>query len=294
MRTLRVFGTGLLLFTAVAALGIVPLSDKATFKEIGRTTEKELNVVLSSSFGSVVISKGEPEKVVLLEARSDTKNDPRMSVSYAIRNRVGYLDISLGERSHEEERKKGSFSIAHFGGGKWHLRFTDAIPISLELELGVGKGDFDLSGLRVKDFTLSTGASEVRLSFDTKNKASIENINIESGVSKFTGWNLGNANFKHFRFEGGVGAYTLDFSGELEHEADVDVEVGLGVLTLIVPPEVGARVLCEQSWVSRVDFAKDFQTVGKDQYETENYSAAAGKMNIRIDSGLGSVKIRRR
>ena len=264
------------------------------FKEIGRTTEKELNVVLSSSFGSVHVSKGESEKVVMADAAGRSASEPKMDIEYEVRNRVGYMDITLGETQEDHDGRRGSFKVSNLNGGKWYLRFSNTIPISFDVELGVGSGDFDLSGLQVKDFTLSTGASDVSLSFDEPNKTFIDNLSIESGVSKFDGRNLGNANFKRFRFQGGVGAYTLDFSGTITSEVDVDVDVGLGVLTIIVPPEVGARLFYEKSWVSRLDCDRDMHSVADDEYETENYSTADGKMNIRIDSGLGSIKVRRR
>ncbi len=268
-------------------------TDDGTTREIGRTTEKELAVVLTSSFGSVSISKGEPGKIVIAEALTKGKEDPRISVNYSIRNRVGYMDVVLGEKA-EVEHNKGSFKIQGFKAGKWFLRFSDGVPISFNVELGVGNGDFDLSGLNVKDFNLSTGASDVSLTFDEPNRSVIENMTIESGVSKFTGRNLGNANFKRFRFQGGLGSYTLDFNGNLTNEVDVDVEVGLGVLTLIVPEEVGARIYFEKNWFSRLDCDRNFHTVADDRYESDNFNSAAGRMNIRIDSGLGSVKIRRR
>jgi hypothetical protein len=261
-------------------------------REIGRTTEKEVNVVLSSTFGSVRVSRGEEEKVLVAESY-DEKDTQRMDLSYAVRNRVGYLDLSLGESNHSVGHKT-SLSVSDLKGGKWDLRFSDALPVSLDIELGVGNGDFDLTGLQVKDFNLSTGASDVSVTFDKPNTSSIDNMHIETGVSKFYGRNLGNANFNHFRFEGGVGAYTLDFSGNLNHEVDVDVEVGLGALTIIVPQNIGARVLFQESWVSRLDTDRDFKPSGRDQFDTDNYNSAAGKMNIRIDSGLGSVKIRRK
>ncbi|MBI2474511.1 MAG: hypothetical protein HYV68_02305 [Candidatus Taylorbacteria bacterium] len=75
----------------------------------------------------------------------------------------------------------------------------------------------------MKDFNLSAGASSVKLRFDEPNTSVIEDMSIEAGLSKFTGEGLGNANFNHFKFEGGVGSYTLDFSGKLDHEVDVDV-----------------------------------------------------------------------
>jgi hypothetical protein len=267
--------------------------DRPGVKEIGRTTERELNVVLSSSFGTFLISRGESEKIFVVET-AGSQADLLTNLEYSIRNRVGYADLTLGDVKNEGGEKKRSFRIGDFNKGKWYIRFSDAVPISFDVELGVGRGDFNLSGLQVKDFNLSAGASDVTLSFDEPNKARIENINIESGVSKFDARNLGNANFRHFRFQGGLGAYTLDFGGALNGEVDVDIEVGMGVLTIIVPQDVGAKVFYEKSWVSRLDCDHDFRSSAENEYLTDNYSSSASRMNIKIDSGMGSIKIRRR
>jgi len=112
-------------------------------------------------------------------------------------------------------------------------------------------------------------------------------------VSKFQGRNLGNANFKHFRFQEGVGTSTLDFSGALRSEVDVDLEVGMGVMTIIVPPEVGARVAYDKTWASKLDCAQDFHSTGDSEYVSDNYNRVPAKLNIRVNSGLGSIKIRR-
>jgi hypothetical protein len=263
-------------------------------REVGRTTEKELKVTLTSSFGSVLISRGKPEKMVMIESASPEEESSKIALDYAIRNRVGFMDLSLGEGSRQGNGHRGGFHFAGFKGGKWFLRFSDAVPISFDVELGVGKGDFDLSGLQVKDFNLSTGASDVSLAFDEPNKGSIDNLSVESGVSKFDGRNLCNANFKRFHFQGGVGAYTLDFGGILESEVDVNIEVGLGVLTVYIPRDIGARVTYDKTWASKVDTPDDFSGTAENVYTSSNYYSAAGKMNISIDSGLGSVKIRRR
>jgi len=285
---------GLVILVVSLTLSL-PLMPDPPSKEIGRTTEKELKVVLTSSFGSVIISRGEPEKILVAEATPRKDESPRMVVDYSIRNRVGYMDVVLGEGTEEGGNHRGSFRFSSLGeSAKWYMRFSDAIPISFDLTLGLGKGDFDLSGLQVKDFNLSTGASDVTLSFDERNTTIIENMNIESGVSKFVARNLGNANFKRFRFQGGVGSYLLDFNGKIEKEVDVEVEVGLGVLTMIIPKEVGVRLMYEETWVSRLDCDSDFHTTTDNVYTSDNLGTAATRMNIRVDSGLGSVKIRRR
>jgi hypothetical protein len=265
-----------------------------SIREIGRTTEKEIKVILNSSFGTVIIGKGEGEKIFVMESSPGKESEGRMDVQYSVRNRIGYLEISLGQQGEDQGNGKKSFHIENFDRGKWYLRFTDAIPISFDVELGVGRGDFNLSGLEVKDFNLSTGASDVSLAFDSPNRQQIENLNIESGVSKFDARNLNNANFKRFGFHGGVGSYTLDFGGVLQHEVDVDIEVGLGLVTLIVPEDIGARVMYEESWASKLDCDRDFRSAGENTYVSENYHNVPGKMNINIDSGLGSIKVRRR
>ncbi len=279
-----------LLLPIVFVRAFVLAQDEGT-REVGRTTENELKVTLSSSFGTVKISRGEPEKMVVVQSSSD--EGQRMNLDYSIRNRVGFMDLSLGEGNQPNEGRKSSFHIADFHAGQWALKFSDAVPISFDVQLGVGKGNFDFSGLHVKDFNLSTGAGDVVLTFDEPNPTTIENMNIESGVSKFDGRNLGNANFKHFRFQEGVGSSTLDFSGGLHSEVDVDLEVGMGVMTIIIPPEVGARVTFDKTWASKLECAQDFHSTSDTEYVSDNYDRVPGKMNIRVDSGLGSIKIRR-
>ncbi len=277
-----------------SALGGSPPDDQNAMHEIGRTTEREVNVVLSTGFGKIRISKGEPEKILFLSSPNQSEDSPSPSIDYSIRNRVGYAEISLGEEEHgKSEHGRKWLEFGSLKGDSWDLRVSNAIPVAFDVELGVGTADIDLTGLQVKDLTLSAGASDVELRFDERNAAIIENMNFESGVGKFTGENLGNANFKRFRFEGGVGSYTLDFSGKIQTEVDVDVEIGLGTLTIVVPKELGAKIMYEKNWLSHLDCDTDFKAVEDDQYVSANYPTATGRMNIRIESGLGNVKIRR-
>ncbi|MBI3189254.1 MAG: hypothetical protein HYZ33_01260, partial [Ignavibacteriales bacterium] len=91
-----------------------------------------------------------------------------------------------------------------------------------------------------------------------------------------------------------VGSYTLDFSGKLDHEVDVDVEIGLGTVTIIVPKNSGVKVYCEKNWISHLNIDDDFKEREDDTYYTPNYHSASGKMNMHIEAGLGSVKVKRK
>ena len=72
----------------------------------------------------------------------------------------------------------------------------------------------------------------------------------ETGASyiKLTG--LANANFSTLTFSGGAGNFTLDFGGELQRDAVVTVESGLGNLSLIVPEDLDAVVTVESTAVN--------------------------------------------
>jgi hypothetical protein len=265
-----------------------------TQREVGRTTEKEVKVTLYTSVGTLTVGRGESEKIVTLTGDARSLDDKSASLDYDIRNRIGYLDISLGEGHQGNGHRSKSFTLNGLDGGRWTVKLTDALPISLDLELGLGEGRFNFSGLQIKDLNLSAGASDVSVAFDEPNTSSIENLNIESGLSKFTARNLCNANFKRLHFQGGVGSYTLDFGGKLDSEVDVDIEVGLGLVTITVPPNVGVKVIHQENWMSNVNCDTDFTAAGEDELTSNNYYSADGKMNIHVDSGLGSIKIRRK
>jgi hypothetical protein len=209
-------------------------------------------------------------------------------VDYSVRDRVGYLSLSTEDKEHHGR----SIHISNLESTTWTTNFTDAVPISFDIQLGLGKGEFDFTGLNVKDLNLSSGASSVYLRFDQPNKSVIPNLNIEAGLSKFQAYGLGNANFDHFKFEGGVGGYTLDFSGKMDRECDADIEVGLGSLTIILPDNVGAKVYYEKSIVSHLDMEKAFSEQSENTYVSSNYYSAKGKINMHIDAEVVSVKIR--
>jgi len=284
----------LLALLALGAAVAAPQDPGGERREIGRTTERELNIVLTTTSGSVAIGRGEPEKVLVAEAVARDHRPSAMNVSYEVRNRIGYLDLALGEGDRTEEGGKKKVSVTGLDGGEWRLQLSDALPISLDMELALGSGSLDLTGLQVRDFNLETGASDVTLRIDTPNRGQIETMTIESGVSRFVGKGLANANFRRLRFSGGMGTYELDFGGELAGEVDVDISLGVGLLTVIVPRETGAAVVYEKSWTSKISYDGDFRATSDTRSVTSNYATAKGKMNIRVESGMGSVRIKRR
>lgn len=295
MNVKNTYWTVALLFAASAAFGGGPFTTgpNSYHREIERTKEKEVRISLESAFGNVFIERGTSDKILVADIEGRGSGGSSATISYRVENSIGYLSMEPGEWIEESDIEgEKNWKVKGLKSGSWYLKFSDSLPLSFDISLGVGEGDFNLTGLSVKDFVLSTGASTVTVQFDEPNRSVIEHLKIESGVSKFSGFNLGNANFRSFSFSGGVGSYTLDFGGELRKEVNVNIEVGLGAVTLILPREVGARVLAEETWLSRVSVDRDFTQRSSGEYVSDNFGTADGRMQITIDAGLGSVKIK--
>lgn len=263
-------------------------------KQVPLAKEKELKVTIDAGFSDIYLSRGNPADVLHATIDAELKDDLENHIEYSSRDRIGYLNICTSEEGRgREARRKHSFHMNGFASSTWRMNFTDAVPISYDVELGLGKADLDLTGLQVKDLNLSAGASSVVLRFDRPNKCPMEEMNIESGLSKFRAEGLCNANFNRLKFEGGVGSYVLDFSGKLDREVEVAIEVGLGSLTIIIPENVGAKVEYEKSLIAHLDLAGDFSQREENRYLSSNYYNSPGKMNMHIEAGLGSVRIKR-
>jgi hypothetical protein len=84
----------------------------------------------------------------------------------------------------------------------------------------------------------------------------------------------------------------LDFRGELKHRAYVDIDVGLGSLTILLPENLGVRIKKEGSFLSTFSIdADNFEEVESKAYESENFGKTEGELILDIEIGLGSVEI---
>lgn len=268
-------------------------------REVARTNEKEVKVYLTSTFGSVNLEKGTRGKIVeVLYRQKEKDTEPQLDFEYTVRRNAGELRIEMnpdGAKVVNSRNGNVNVNLNHVDlkPDEWYIKLTDEIPLSIDAELGAGKSDFNFSGLEIENLSISTGASSSKMRFDEKNKGEINHLSIETGVSKFVAENLNNANYRKMTFEGGVGSYYLDFGGELNRTVDVSVTVGLGAITVVVPKKIGVRVKYEDSWLSNFTIDDEFIRKKKGTYESENYEDADGRMNVFIESGLGSVKIKR-
>ncbi|HID95566.1 MAG TPA: hypothetical protein EYP53_05860, partial [Candidatus Latescibacteria bacterium] len=249
-------------------------------KQIELKDEKFVRVKVE--FGAGEINLGRTSGELLLDARFENfPEEHRPIVEYAAEKSVGSLRLSMkGEQKDFRWRNLKN---------KWHVRLTDRIPLALDVDMGANKADLDLTGLRIRELDLDVGASKTRIRFGKPNKEVLKEINIDTGVSKFRAEGLGNANFRHLSFDGGVGSYVLDFRGEVKEKAEVSITMGLGQLTLLIPEGVGTKI--DASEVTLTAFSiSGFKRYDK-VYVNDIYGKTKGELFIKLESGLGAINI---
>ncbi len=169
---------------------------------------------------------------------------------------------------------------------EWNLKLGN-YPLDLSINAGAYKGELDLSGVPLTRLQISDGASEARVVFNTPNPLPMEQLRYRTGASKVELVGLGNANAAEIVFEGGTGAYTLDFSGELSQDTRVQIKSGVSQVVLIIPDETPARV--EITGGLNNITPQGTWSIRDGVYEK---SGSGARLLIEIQMGVGSLELK--
>lgn len=284
------------LFSGTICLGIVfyglwcPGGVSAGSDETKRITrtipfdgEKHLTVIIDIGVGTIDIKRNNTGDILNAEVEYNP-DDMQVDIEYDRRKDNGELYLT------SERRDKGLDIDSE--DNHWYLEFGDKVPISFEIDIGACEAELDFSGLRIDGLDMDMGASSIVVDFRKLNPERIPKIRIDVGASELEIKGLGNANFDKLIFDGGVGDFTLDFSGDFQKRSYVDMNVGLGSLSVLVPKDAGVQITSESSFLSSIDIDEDdFEEVDDDLYESDNFGDTDKELVIEIDVGLGSVEV---
>jgi hypothetical protein len=124
---------------------------------------------------------------------------------------------------------------------EWDLQLANT-PMSLNIKAGAYNGSFELGGLSLEKLSLSDGGADVTGSFSAPNNVEMSSLTYATGASSAILTGLANANFEQMTFNSGAGDYTLSFDGNLQRDANVTIDSGLGTVTIIIPDGANAKV----------------------------------------------------
>ena len=141
----------------------------------------------------------------------------------------------------------------HFGStrNRWDLRLSRAVPVELAVDLGAGRSDLDLRGLKLELVDIDMGVGEMTLdlqggherSFDVKIDGGVGSATVrlpaEVGVRVKVDGGLGSVNARGLTKQGG--AYVNDAYGHSAVTIEVDIDAGIGSLDLRCEPSARIR-----------------------------------------------------
>ncbi|HSL47311.1 MAG TPA: toast rack family protein [Anaerolineales bacterium] len=265
---------------------------------------------LACSFGAPSISQLETGPVETL-----TLNEPRSSVGILdviFDMALGELNLSNGAdelldgeirynvadwaptvvRSNDSltiSQDDGDYTRQGFPGDDivnvWDVRLGN-VPMNLVVSAGAYDASMNLSGLPILRLTVQDGASQVEVRFDELNPEEMDRLSYQTGASEITFIGLANANFAEMNFDGGAGEYSFDFSGDLQRDAAVTIDVGLSSVRIIVPSGVSAQVDVEGG-PGRVNANGTWQTEG----DTYVNPGSGPQLTITVNVGAGDVHL---
>jgi hypothetical protein len=169
---------------------------------------------------------------------------------------------------------------------EWKLKLGTA-PIDLTLSTGAYEGELDLGGLSITNLSISDGASKATVRFDSLNPVEMEQFSYKTGASNVELYGLGNANVKELYFDSGVGSYTLDFSGDVQHDISARVQTGMSDITIVIPEGVRARITVSGG-LSNVD-ANGTWTISGNTYEC---GSEGPLITVNLDMAVGNLQLK--
>ncbi len=242
-------------------------------------SEEVIEAQLELHAGQLTLEAGAPDRAYELTlSYNEEAFEPQ--VDYRLSEGVGHLDFQL--------EGQGKVRL-HSGKTRLNVKLNPNSNLKVSTRTGAGQNVIDLSGLRLQELRLEAGVGETRLSMLSPNAIVCRKMAIENGVGALEVTGLGNFRFEELEFRGGVGAATIDFSGDWETTGEVDIKVGIGGVEINLPRDLGIELKVRKSFLSGVNLKGFRKTDGV--YLSENFDKAPKKLRLNISAGIGGIEI---
>ncbi|MDO9100055.1 MAG: toast rack family protein [Caldisericota bacterium] len=225
-------------------------------KTVGRGQALSADVTIDQAVGSLDVRGGASS---LMEAEFKYDRDSwKPIVDFVLSGTEGRLSVRQPKNS-----VTGVIGNVH---NDWSIVFNQEIPMTMDVTVGAGDSNIDLSDLQVTTLAVQTGASDTEIKGSPSTMRSID-------------------------VKAGVGKVVLDLTGDWKQDVAVQVRGGVGSVELIVPRSVGT-VLDVQRGLGGVT-ATGFEKSGN-TYSNSSYGTTSTTIRIDVSVGVGSVSITQR
>jgi hypothetical protein len=272
----------------MASVALAWPGDNRAILTIDETLAENINrmeIEIQFGFGEILIERGNPSKAVT----GFIQYDEDYLGPYADYDTKGSL---ARFRFITKSRHEGweSLKMRGMDEPESELYFTTRIPLEVDFECGLGNADLNLGDLKVADLSIENGLGETTLDFSTPNRTDLRRISVENGLGELVARNLSNSRAEKLKFDCGLGSAIIDFRGETMQDMDVDVNVGLGSITLKIPEGYNVIMEADESFLSSID-THGLTSEGRGYYRSRDYRPSQPTLHITASVGLGSIDI---
>jgi hypothetical protein len=262
------------------------------FYEIPHEGESELKAHLDLALGTVFIGKADAG--YLFQAEVILENEKLVpDFDYDVEGRTGMLHVEL-DTGKDEGKKVNIPDLSSVKSSEWNLYFGDEVPIDLDFDLGAAKAELDLTDIPMRTLKVDLGASKAEMYFKNPNPVEMEVLSIEAGASEFVIGGLANARAKHITFDGGMGRFVLDFTGDLDlpRGGSADMDIGMASLEVVIPDDAPVVLSVPDTWLCSVEVPDGFVKRKKGLW----YSSTVENRNVdeafefSVEAGMGKVR----
>jgi len=220
-------------------------------------------------------------------------SDDEPYIRYDREGEEGRLRIEMRNKTEKENGDMNVTinSLSDIYKNEWLLNFNENTELAFKIEMGAAEAEIDFGAMRIANLRFESGASKTKVNFSQPNPVNMDELEIDTGVSRFKAKNLLNANFDEMKFEGGIGDYQLHFGGTLKKTVNVNLDVALGALTVYIPREVAFRIDCDKTIFSSLDIEAAYKEDDEKCWYSMNFSQSKPFLNLWIEAGIGSISI---
>jgi hypothetical protein len=243
--------------------------------------ERLITVNLEFAAGGLRLMPGPAGTLYRLESRYDTERFAPVSIYDSQSGRLtlglrstGAPGLRVTSRKHLDQQAT--------------VWLSPEVELALVMTLGAAESRIDLGGLRLRDLLLRAGGSRTRLVFSRPGLGVCREAVLEAGAGELVVDRFANAGCRRLRLNGGVGLVTIDFGGQPDSELSADLGMTMGELTLRLPHGAGVRLTLDR-------FLASFQPAGftrqGEQFVTPDYDKARRRIDLRVSTAVGAVKV---
>lgn len=255
-------------------------------RDVAYDDEKLVKVELDFGLGQISMARGQGDYVARIHGDYDADKF-KVDVNYEKKGGVGHLVVKV-----DKKNKLFDFGSDEDTENSWQILLGDMVPLELIVDAGMAETNFNFTGLSVENLSMDIGMASGTMMFNQPNPVRMNQMILDLGQSSMNIYGLGNANFRELNVDCGMSSVELDFSGQVDFDALVTLEMGMSSTEIVLNPNAGVQIDHDAGLTSSVDLPGSFREVSKGVYQSANYQKARGHFDFEIDVGMGSVDFR--